>query len=355
MARRRPSCSHLPGIPPKAYVSRGIAVVMAIALLAAAPTVWAQWTRVLDVPASNISSVWANGDTIVAGADSTLSVSTDAGATWKPSTTVVAGATSIQAARVRHGRLYAGTYGRGVHVSDDLGDTWLAFNQGLTGGMFNSHLFIVGMLVRGDSLFVATSGAGAYARDLTGGNWQHFGEQFEPNQASNLNAIAAGGTRLLAAGGFNGTVFFRDPGDPDWTLSWLNNVGIVPGLAGLSAMWTGEAWLVGANTGVFRSVLGQEPWTFVDLGLGTLFTATFARRDGDLLAAFGTGGQTFIQRSVDHGANWQILDTLSAVFVNELAISGSDLYAARLDGLWRRAVPVPAQSGSWGSVKSRFR
>ena len=326
-----------------------------LGLLVVASPAAAQWTRVLEVPASQMFSVWANGDTIVAGTDSTVHLSTDAGVTWKPSAKVASGVTSVQAVWVRNGLLYAGTFGKGVFVSDDQGDTWLAFNQGLVGGLFNSQLSIVDLLVRGDSMYVATSGAGAYVRNLTAGTWSHFGEQFEPNQASNMNAIAAGGSRLFACAGFNGTVFFRDPEDSDWTLSWLDNVGIAPGLAALTAAWTGVGWVVGANTGVFRSALGQEPWTFVDVGFGTLLAVSFATRGPEIFAAFGTGALTFIQHSIDGGATWQPLDTLSAVFVHELASSGDILYAARLDGLWRRSVVSAVQPSSWSSLKSRFR
>lgn len=330
-------------------------VVITLTVMAGTSPAAAQWSRVLDVPVSNIVSVWANGDTIAAGADSVVHVSADAGATWKQSATVAAGAISIRAVGVRKGRLYAGTFGQGVFVSDDWGDTWLGFNQGLAGGLFNSHLFISDLLVHGDVLYAATSGAGIYVRDLTAGTWRHFGEELERNSASNTNGIAAAGTRLLVSAGANGMVFFRDPGDPDWTRSWLNNTGVVPGLAALSAAWTGKGWVVGANTGVFRSALGQEPWAFVDLGLGTVFIASFAKRGGELFAAFGNGGATVIARSADDGAAWQVLDTQPAVFVNRVAISGNDLYAGRLDGLWRRSTVTPVKALTWGAMKSRFR
>ncbi len=329
--------------------------VIALTLLVAASPASAQWTPVPGVPATSIFSVWANGDTIAAGADSVVHVSTDAGVTWKQSAKVAAGVTSIQDEWVRNGRLYAGTFGKGVFVSDDLGDTWLAFNQGLVGGIANSQLFISDLLVRGDSLYAATSGAGVYVRNLAAGTWQHFGEEFEPNAASNTNGIAAGGARLLVAAGFNGMVFFRDPGDADWTLSWLNNVGLAPGLAALSAVWTGGGWVVGANTGVFRSALGQEPWTFVDVNLGTLLIASFATLGHHVFAAFGNGSQTVIEHSADDGATWQVLEAQSGVFVFRLAMSGSELYAGRLDGLWRHSTLTPVQPASWGAVKSRFR
>ena len=68
-----------------------------------------------------------------------------------------------------------------------------------------------------------------YVRSFAAGNWHHFGEVFEPNAASNTNGIAGGGTRLLVSAGANGMVFFRDPGDADWTRSWLDNTGLAPG------------------------------------------------------------------------------------------------------------------------------
>jgi photosystem II stability/assembly factor-like uncharacterized protein len=299
--------------------------------------------------------VWANGDTIAAGADSIVHASTDGGATWKTSAKVVEGVTSIEAVRVRNGLLYAGTRGQGVFISDDLGDTWLAFNQGLVGGILDTQLHIVDFLVHGDSLFVATSGAGVWVRDLRGGTWSHFGNTFEANSASNMNDIAAGGTRLFASSGFNGTAFFRDPGDADWTRSYLNNTGLAPGLAALVAAWTGGGWVVGANTGVFRSASGHELWTFVDLDLGIVLFASFVTRGRELFGMFNAGGQAVLERSIDDGATWEFLDGQPAVFVFEMAMSGAHLYAGRVDGLWRRSAPTAVRPASWSSAKSRFR
>ncbi len=309
--------------------------ILAFALLAIASPAAAQWTAVPDVPADFVYSVWAKGDTIAAGTDSVAWVSTNAGATWKR-TARIAAEIPVEAVRVRNGRLYAGTYGQGVFISDDLGDTWTAYNQGLVGGIANAQLFIKDLLFRGDSLYAATAGAGPWVRNLVAGNWARFGNALEANQASNMNAIAAGGSRLVAAAGFNGTTFFRDPGQPDWTLTWLNNAGIVPGLAALSAFWTGTRWLVGSNVGVFQSALGQSPWSLFDPGLGTLFTVSFAHHGADVIVCFGSGSGSTIETSSDGGNTWDELETLTATFTNNLAVSGDVLYAARLDGLWRR-------------------
>src|SRR5262247_3025542 len=216
--------------------------LVSVTLAALAAPAWADWRRVAEIPNSTFFSVWANGDTIATGGDSLVYVSTDAGATWRFSTTVTHGGLDVERVRMRNGRLYAGTRRKGVFVSDDLGDTWLDFNQGLVGGFADSQLDIMDMLVRGDSLFVATEGSGAWVRNLTSGTWRLFGDEFAPDQATNMTLIASGGSRLFAAGGFNGTVFFRDPGDPDWTVSLLFNDHFAPGLAPLTAIRTSTRW-----------------------------------------------------------------------------------------------------------------
>ena len=312
-----------------------IATAFTVFVTLASPA-FAQWTRVSQVPNTNLFSIWSKGDTIVTGADTVVFVSTNAGATWKRSATVAAAATE-ERVRVHDGRVYAATRGQGIFVSNDLGDSWSSFNQGLVGGFGNSQLDIIDLAVRGDSLFLATEGDGAWVRNLRAGTWGRFGAAFGPAQATNMTAIAAGGSRLLAAGGFNGTVFFRDPGQSDWTLSLLFNDRFAPGLAGLSAFWTGTRWLVGANNGVYASALGQEPWTFVDPGAGSpLFGVAFAQHGNDLFAAFAAF-TSLVALSQDDGSTWQPLDTV-ALPVTGLAVVGNTLYASRFDGLWRRSL-----------------
>ena len=333
------------------FRSLGIGV-MTLGLLAVAAPASAQWTRVTEVPETEVFSVWANGDTIAAGADTAVYVSTNAGASWQSSTKPAPAVTSIQAVWIRNGRLYAGTYGQGAFVSDDLGATWHAYNEGLVGGVLDSQLFLVDFQVLGGNLVAGTAGAGVYARGLAPpGIWHPFGDVFEPNQASNVNAVALGGTRLLALAGANGMVFIRDPGDADWGTSDLDDVGIHAGLTAQSAAWNGFGWVVGSNLGLFHSVAGQEPWTRVDPGLGPLNWTALAPLGRHLFAAFDITNVAVIEESDDDGATWQIEQVLPGVFVHKLAISGGAVYAARGDGLWRRdtgiaSVPTDGRSGS---------
>jgi len=313
------------------------AALVALSLFDAVPA-WAQWSRVLDVPASDIFSVYANGDTLAAGADTAVYVSTNAGATWKRSARVAAGVTEIHAVWVRNGRIYAGTFGQGVFVSDDLGDTWLDFNQGLVGGTFNTQLDIANLLVHGDSLYAATGGAGVWVRNIAAvGTWSHFGDLPGDTTSGLVDDVAASETRLVAGGGGNGSVYFRDIGAPGWTQNFLTG-GFAAGLEAMAVAWTGHGWVVGSNGGLFRSATGQEPWTPTGPDLGILFHVSFADRGSDLFADLGISGGSVIAFSGDDGVNWQELENMTGVFIYRLAVSGNELYAGRLDGLWHRSI-----------------
>lgn len=339
-----------PSVPtPRALVLRA---ALAWFLVAAAPAS-AEWTRVTDLPVTNVFSLFSNGDTLAAGVDTAVYLSTNGGAGFRASTKPTPAVTSIQGLWVRNGRIYAGTFGQGVFVSDDRGATWQAFNQGLVGGFLNTQLFISDLVVRGDSLYAATSGAGVYVRGLTGATtWRPFGTVFEPNQSSNLNRLALGGSRLLATALSNGFVFVQDPGDPDWTLSNLDNVGPHAGLSSQSAVFTGTAWVVGTNLGIFHSASGQEPWSRLNPGLGSVNWAEVAVDKRHLFLAFDVTTGAWLEESDDDGASLHSPEFQAGVFVFKLAAAKIDLYAARGDGLWRRplgavtSVPVDDAPGA---------
>lgn len=319
------------------------AVMVPLGFLAgSAGAAHAQWSRVDAVPSTQLFSLFSRADTIVAGADTSVFLSTDGGASWTGSRRIALGVQAVTAVLFRDGRVFAGTFGQGVFVSDDRGASWQAFNQGLTGGFADSQLDLSGLVVLGDTVYAATEGAGVYARNLGpgGGGWFHFGEEFEPNQSSNVTALAIGGSHLLACAGANGTVMIRDPGDPDWTLSELANIRLLPGATPLAAAATGASWAVATTRFLFHSTFGKEPWSPVDPGLGAINQAWFAARGGVLFAAFDLVEVAVFEESDDGGATWTILDILPGVFVFQLASSGGQVYAAQADGLWRRDAPV---------------
>ena len=341
-------------------MSRGVlsALVGVAAICAAAtPAAAQQWTRVLDVPVTHVFSLTALDDTLLAGTDTSVYVSVDGGTTWRSSNRPGLNVPFIQTSLMRNGRLFVGTAGQGVFVSDDRGASWLAFNQGLVGGLFDSQLDVADLEVRGDSLFAATFGAGVWVRSLDGAGqtWHTFGAEFEPNQAANVADLTLGGTRLLASAGGNGSVFWRDPGDADWTISWLDNVGLRPGLQAFEAAFNGHAWVVGTLRGVFRSTTGEEPWSLFDPGLGPIQHVAFGLQKRSLFAAFNFPNAVVIEESLDDGSTWNLMDVLPQVFVFSLASGRNQLFAGRADGLFRRSLDTVAVPGGGAGAASALR
>lgn len=332
----------------RVHVIRSCLASLVFALVVAASPAAAQWTRIEDVPAQAVIAVRSFGDTLVAGTTSHAYVSTDAAATWQPSAPLPTGVSLAQTLLIRNGVLYIGTGGSGVLRSADLGQSWQPFNGGLVGGIADSQLDVSDLILRGDSLYAATLGAGVYVRNLAATDtWHHFGEEFEPNQASNVRSLALDGTRLIAAAGGNGSIFFRDPGDADWTVSWLDNVGLHPGLQAFGAVSTGTGVVVatGAGQRVFSSAHGESPWAIVNLGLGLLDSEVLTTRGHIVFGAFNRVNDVVIGFSEDDGLSWEGLDDLPGVLVFQMATIGTDLYAGRADGLFRRSVATVSVAG----------
>lgn len=237
-----------------------------------------------------------------------------------------------------------------MFTSDNLGDSWSGFNQGLVGGIFDTQLDIRSLLVLGDSLYAATGGAGVWVRNIAGvGTWSHFGELPGDNTSGTVLDIAASDTRLVACASANGSIYSRDRGGPLWTQGFLDG-GFHAGLEPQAAAWTGHGWVVGANGGLFFSASGQGPWAPAVPEIRPIFLVSFALRGRDLFAQVGTGSGTLIEFSDDDGVTWQEQENQNQVFTYKIAINASELYAGRLDGLWRRptasvSVPIAAAGG----------
>jgi hypothetical protein len=301
----------------------------------------AQWTRIAALPTTDVFAIRVVGDTIAAGVDSVAYVSVDAGATWHRSAKVAPGVVAVDALWIRNGRVYAGTFGQGVFVSDDLGASWQTFNQGLVGGFLDSQLDISDFELRGDSLVASTFGAGVYVRNLAGADtWHAFGNEFEPNQAPNVEDLALGGMRLLACTISNGNTFHRDPGDADWTVDFLVNGTLRPGMTSQMAFWTGNRWVVGTNSGVFLSPNGEAPWTRSTTSPAHPSWSTFAQLGQTLVAAFTVVDTILVEESHDEGDTWILKEIIRGSFAYQLAVHGDRLYAARSDGLWIRTSGV---------------
>ncbi len=314
-------------------------ILLAFVLLAVAPDpAHAQWSRELALPAADVYSLTIQGDTLLAGVEQGVWVSVNGGATWTRSADVPGPAVSVEAIRMERGLLWCGTFGQGVFISANLGASWQAFSQGLAGGLFDSHLYITDFERRGDWLYASTDGAGIFRLNLPAlAAWSAFNTNLVGAASGAVPNFARGGARLVCANGGNGYVFHNDEGDPDWTESPLNNNGISVGLQASDVAWTGSAWLVAAQPGVFRSTGGEAPWALAGHGLSTQLDGRLAVAPGRVFAAFNSLAATTYLVSLNDGVAWTALETFPQ-YSYELGVRGTTLWVARTDGLWRRDV-----------------
>jgi hypothetical protein len=329
--------------PSAAARSAAAAAVLVVALTAGVGPATAQWTRVTQIPAADMWSVFAAGDTVAAGSDTVAYVSTDGGGSWTVSDRVGPAVLSVEALRFHAGRLYAGSYGQGVYASGDLGQTFVPASDGLSGGLFNSHLYITDFAVRDGRLFAATDGAGVFALGLaTPGVWApYFRSDLQGSSYESIVGLETGAGRMLAAGGANGVVARNDASGTGWQFGFLDDQGLWPGLLVSGAAWSGSAWVVATDGGVFRSADGATGWSHVVADPGGLTEAKVVARDGEVWAALNRGFSSLVYYSPDHGATWSTPEALPAP-VYELALAGDRLWAARGDGLWTRSAVVVA-------------
>jgi hypothetical protein len=312
-------------------------IALATCLIPARPAA-AQWTRVTDVPATSVYSIAQRGDTLLAGTGDAVYLSLDGGTTWTRTADVGVSAVPITAARIERGLLWAGTYGQGVWTSADLGASWQDANAGLTGGILDTQRFLAAFESRGDSLYAGTSGAGTYVKRLsTLGSWSVFGPSIVSSTSGNVNDLMGVGDRLLVAPDANGSVFFNDRGDADWTESFLEVGPAGVGLEVNSFAWTGSAWLASTATRVYRSATGSDGWERVGPAVGSRGHSQLASQGGRTFVEFSGFVDAVYFFSPDGGTTWTFLESQPGVTL-DLMLRGTDLYAGRTDGLWKRAV-----------------
>ena len=319
---------------------------VALALLASLPGVArAQWTRVADVPATEVGAVYASGGTLYAGALDAVYVSRDGGTTWTRSAPLPGDLDGVWALAVHAGRLFAGSYG-GVLESTNDGATWVRRDAGLTNPGARQ---ITAFAVHEGFLYAGTSGEGVYRLNLAASSpvWQPFSNGLP----GNIDAVFGTGGLLVAGGSANGYVFRCEMGGACWT-----EHRFVAFDANGPRMWalteTGSVLLGGSSHGLFRSTDRGRTWTRFNPGVGLLDDVSFGT-DGPRVYALASraAGGTYVSISDDGGLTWPLLERLPGAFTYSASVHAGRLFAGRFDGLWVRplastpADALPATSG----------
>jgi photosystem II stability/assembly factor-like uncharacterized protein len=175
------------------------------------------------------------------------------------------------------GRIFAGTNGGGVFLSQDNGGSWVALNNGLT----DRNVSVLAS--QGTYLFAGTSGTsgGIYRSTDSGGTW----------------------TRVR------------------------------PGIIRGALVVKGPSIFAGVSTAVLISTDSGATWTTVNNGLPGPGTTIRSLAAGPSRVFAGTGTRGVFWSS-DNGANWIAPDSLSPIAdkdVRSLAVNGRYVYAGTSD------------------------
>jgi hypothetical protein len=176
---------------------------------------FSQWTRVQQLPASDIFSLYKKNNTIYAGGIKIVYFSTDNGQTWD-STSRVPQLITVDNVIVHNDELYASSFGRGVYKSPDGGATWQNISSGISP-------IISDFCEYQGNLYAATLGDAVFKLNpVTRNNWLSFKSGLS-NLSLNINSIAATSNTLIAGGLANGLYDFLPNNSNDWQERFLLN------------------------------------------------------------------------------------------------------------------------------------
>lgn len=290
----------------------------------------AEWTRVGEVPAGEFLSLYVGEDRLYAGGAGVVYIYDGNNRSWTASKPVSETADHIAAIIAAGNRLFAGTYYEGVFESTDGGANWTPRNDGLTElGAKVPNDFVV----RGDSLYMATDGAGVYVLNLGGSaTWAPYREGLDFGVEWNVACLADNAGILIAGAGANGMIATRSRTEAEWQSHQFSEFSGAP-LKMLGAVAQDGVVYGAASNGLYRSTDHGQNWDQYLTGIGEISDAAVAQGANRICAAvskMGLGTQIYQWTE----ETWTQVDQLGIVETWDMTIFGNRMYLARTDGLW---------------------
>lgn len=277
--------------------------------------VHAQWKLCGKSQKSLISGMTASNNNIFAATyGEGVLMSKNNGNSWE---TVNNGLTNLDVQTIYSSDniIYAGT-AKGFFVSTDDGSSWEAKNTGL------KSLSIQAITSNGNTIIAGTSGKGIFISTDNGGSWTEKNSGLEvlnvQSVAIHENSIFAGTDNLSTGGIFVST---------DLGNSWRpKNTGLT-NIHVQKIVSNGNTIFAGTNDGVFLSTNDGNSW--IKTGVSKTFVNSLAINENITVA--GTTDGIFL--STNEGVKWtQKNSQLTELFVISTTINGSTIFAGAISG-----------------------
>lgn len=259
---------------------------------------------------TDIDSVPDNGVPTEDDQDNAL-VTARANAAFTPSDCTDMGTITALAYDPKSGQLFAGTETGGIHVSNDLGNSWPPFLQ------TDNRVPIRDIVIsKSGVIYVATAGAGVFVSDTGGERWNNIG----PKDAVFTDIDALDNRSQLYAAA-QGSVQFWD--GMSWSKAGSNSNPFASKLVKAVAVDDATGLVLAAAPGLGVYALVNGWWKPMGAGLpvgvvnalhavdGQVYAGTnndgVYRLDGGTWKSFGSGLQGQAIETIQHGPNGQLL------------------------------------------------
>lgn len=282
----------------------------------------ATWT-LTNLQTSFVNSLIPIGTTLFAAVNGRILCSHDYWDSWTDITNDIPWRYYVRTLGNNGSTIFTGSFKGGIYKSNNEGELWQSSNNGLQ----NVHVY--SLAFRGFDSFAGTDNGEIYHSSDSGLNWKKIGQT-----EGYVNALEVRKTGLFAAvgsvmGGDGLRLFSKDDS------GWHEVKTFIPGLRINSLAGTSSCFYA-SSEGVYHSTDLGAIWTYSRKGLGNFSIISMTTMGPYVIAGSNGFG---VYRSSDNGMTFNAINVgmdgpPGHVYVNDLAISGTKLFAATSIGVY---------------------
>jgi len=294
-------------------------------------TLFSQWIPVNDIPNNiNIPSIFTESNTIYAGADNVIYTSTNGGNSWNKSSVIYSDADFVSSVIKHQNKIYAATYNYGVFVSSDEGNSWDEINNGLTG---LGSKTITDLIVRGDSLYAATSGSGIFVMNISNPDtWHHFSNGLGWNISYNVFSLIMIDNILFAGAGGNGYYYTNEQGSDLWKEIKFGDLSSSQ-LVFYDIVKVESVYYLSSSYGIYKSTDYGLTWNPEILNYGFLENSNFVKAGSRVFAVLGKSVKSTWLEYDFSSQQWIWFDEQPVTLVLNTAAINDKLFSCTLNNL----------------------